>query len=135
LFTLINVDPFSVGDSKYSDDEAIGAMIMEPQTCTRKQLFKGFCSEIYPLSMMCAIGADLSAIEACYQCHPEALKEKDMFVGTPLHYAVAYQAPPEVVKWLIDEEPSALKATNKCWSCSLRKIQKAFLLPIKMGPR
>jgi hypothetical protein len=96
FFLLLNHDP----DCKKTlfDDSAIRQVIQDdPKVCKRKYKFDSVEESIYPLSMLCALGAELETIILAYEEYPQALTYSDDFIGTPLHYACAFQAPSKCV--------------------------------------
>jgi len=97
---LINLDPWNDA-VRYDDDDTRDFLIEHPETCRVKYEFEGFSGRIYPISMLCALAASKDAVEIAYDAFPVGIKESDLWVGTPLHYATAYKSSPEVVEFLI----------------------------------
>jgi hypothetical protein len=105
LYKCLNKDP-TKKDSGYSDDNFMDLIIENPDGCTIKYAFDAFRDDrirakMYPLSMLCALGASITAIRECYEAHKIALHEKDVWIGTPLHYACIYGASLDVIKFLV----------------------------------
>lgn len=90
LHKLLDIDPFSKSHSTYNEDAIVDVIFLDPAACSNKYKFECFGGEIYPFSMLCALGASLRVLKMCYDAHPQAGKEKDIWIGTPLHYACAY---------------------------------------------
>jgi hypothetical protein len=110
LYKCLNKDP-TRKDSGYSNDDFMDLIIGHPDECTIKYAFDAFSEDgirckLYPLSMLCALGASMTAIRECYEAHKIAIHEKDVWIGTPrirtpLHYACIYGASREVIKYLV----------------------------------
>ena len=113
LFAILDIEPWSSDNTTYSDEELMDAIEADPESVKKKYRFEFFGVVIYPFSMMCAIGSSLEAIQMCYEVFPEALQEKDPWVGSPLHYACGYEGPFEVVEWLIEQESNMLTTVNR----------------------
>lgn len=111
MYKLLNLDPWNE-KTRYDDDDTCDFLIDNPEVCGIKYEFEGFSGRIYPLSMLCALGASKDAVELAFDAFPPALKETDLWVGTPLHYAAAYQAPHDVVEYLIQKDPKGVESTN-----------------------
>jgi hypothetical protein len=96
------------------DGIAIRQVIQDdPKVCKRKYKFDSVEESIYPLSMLCALGAELETIILAYEEYPQALTYSDDFIGTPLHYACAFQAPSKcVVSFLLSMRPSLKSSVN-----------------------
>jgi len=62
--------------------------------------------------MVYALKASEDTVEAVYDAYPKAIKETDYWIGTPYHYAAAYEAPPEIVKFLIQKDPKGVEVVN-----------------------
>lgn len=80
---------------------------------------------LYPLHVLCAIGASPFIVRKCYRAYPAALSEKIQHsVGSPLHYACLFQAHHkgmscedsdsylEVVQFLGTKNPALLVCTS-----------------------
>ena len=76
-------------------------------------VFGGAQQPVYPLWMLCALGAPLEVIQKCFDAHVDALLEKDDFVGGPLHYACAYRGTVEIAEFLVGLDDSILSQTNQ----------------------
>jgi len=111
LFKMLNLDPWNEA-TRYDDDDTCDVLIDYPEPCSVKFEFEGFSGCIYPLSMLCALQASKDAAELAYEAYKPAIKETDLWVGTPFHYAAAYKCPAETVEFLISKEPDGVQITN-----------------------
>lgn len=111
LYKLLNFDPWN-NARRYDDDDMIDYVLDNPEPCSIKFEFDGFSGCIYPFSMCFALHASRDTVEAVYDAFPKALKETDWWIGTPYHYAGAYAAPAEIVRFLLLKDPSGVEATN-----------------------
>jgi hypothetical protein len=113
LFILLNHDPW--GEKVLFDDGAIREVIEEDyRICERMYKFESIDDDsTYPLSMLCALGADVDTVRLCYDAYTEALAYNEGWIGTPLHYACAYQAPLEVVRFLVAKRPRLAGTVNR----------------------
>jgi ankyrin repeat protein len=112
FFGLLNHDPAS---SEIVDEVAIREAIEQNhRICERQYEFEGIDSpECYPFIPVCAWVADYETVKLCYEAHPEAMGYNDESIGTPLHYASAYRAPPEVIKFLCAKRPRLASMSNE----------------------
>jgi hypothetical protein len=111
LFKMLNLDPWNeVG--RYDDDDTCDVLIDHPEPCEFKFEFEGFSGRIYPLSMLCALKASKDAVELAYEAFKPAIKESDLWVGTPFHFIAAYKAPAETVEYMISKDPRGVESTN-----------------------
>ena len=108
LFEILDIDPWDREGSKYSDGAAVAAMERDGGACAKKYDFDAFGNELYPFSMLCAIGASLETVQKCYDMFPAAMDARDPTVGSPLHYACAYAGSAGLVEWLIEKNPKQL---------------------------
>ena len=113
LFSILDIEPWSSDNTKYSDEELMDAIEADPESVKKKYRFEFFGVVIYPFSMMCAIGASMDAIQMCYDVFPEALHENDPWVGSPLHYASGYEGPVDVVRWLLEQDSGMTSMLNR----------------------
>jgi len=111
LFKMLNLDPWNEA-SRYDDDDTCDVLIDYPEPCGIKFEFEGFSGRIYPLSMLCALQASKDAAELAYEAFKPAIKETDLWVGTPFHYAAAYKAPAETVAFLLSKDSAGAESTN-----------------------
>ncbi|GKY91785.1 hypothetical protein MPSEU_000150200 [Mayamaea pseudoterrestris] len=110
LYRLLNLDTWDKGSF---DNAGVFTLIQSfPGFCSRQFKFDDMHCKVYPLSMLCSVRAQLPTVKACYDAFPDALKETDNFVGTPLHYACTHRAPFDVVSFLVDKQPAHVKAEN-----------------------
>jgi ankyrin repeat protein len=116
LYKCLNKDP-AKEHSVYSDDDFMDLIIESPIECKMKYAFDAFSDDptakMYPLSMLCALGASITAIRECYEAHKIAIHEKDIWIGTPLHYACIYGASLKVIKYLVGIDNNLLKEVDK----------------------
>jgi ankyrin repeat protein len=82
-----------------------------PETCQVRYHPPAFGGAVYPLSYFCATG-HLQNIQTAYQAYPEAIGQEDPWVGTPLHYACYHNAGYNVVEYLVQKFPEAVRVTN-----------------------
>jgi len=112
LFKRLNYDPWDYCN-KYNDADVLQFLSEHPQTAMVMYDFEFFSGHIFPLSVLCALGASCKTIEQAYQAYEPAIDECDVWIGSPLHYACSYKAKPAVVKLLISMQPSMLEKTNQ----------------------
>lgn len=112
FFELLDLNPWR---QELVDEAAFLRMIdAEPQACRRKYKFDAFDDDLlHPLHMICALGATVDAVKACYKAYPEALDHNHSTLGGPLHYACAFGATVDVVLYLAKKDSDALEKTNK----------------------
>ena len=108
LFDILNIDPWDREGSVYSDNEAVAAMQRDESVCATKYNFEAFENKLYPLFMLCAIGASLEAVQTCFEKYPAALDERDHTGSSPLHYASSYAGDVDIMEWLMAKKPSQL---------------------------
>lgn len=113
LHKLLDIDPFSKSHSTYNEDAITDVIFLDPASCSKKYKFECFGGEIYPFSMLCALGASNKILQMCHNAFPQASKEKDIWIGTPLHYACAYLGSIDNVKWLMDRSPGSAASMNR----------------------
>lgn len=105
LFDALNHDPWDRNNG-FKDEDAKAIIKKHPETCKEQYRFEATKDKMYPLSMLCALGASASTLKACYKAYPPAMEFDDGWIGTPMHYACTYRAPREVLKFLIDKDDS-----------------------------
>jgi hypothetical protein len=99
-------------DHKVHNDTAARDLIQAyPETCQVRYHPPAFGGAVYPLSYFCATGHLLN-IQAAYTAYPEAVGQEDPWVGTPLHYACYHNAGIQVVEYLVQKFPEAVRVTN-----------------------
>jgi hypothetical protein len=99
-------------DHKVHNDTAARDLIQAyPETCQVRYHPPQFGGAVYPLSYFCATGHLLN-IQAAYTAYPEAVGQEDPWVGTPLHYACYHNAGIQVVEYLVQKFPEAVRVTN-----------------------
>lgn len=111
LYKLLNFDPWN-NARRFDDDDLCDYAMDNPEPCTIKFEFDGFSGCIYPLSMCYALNASRDTVEAVYDAFPPAVKETDWWIGTPYHYAGAYGANAEVVRFLVQKDPKGVEVIN-----------------------
>jgi ankyrin repeat protein len=112
LFKLMNFDPWS--ENTCFSDNAVRRLIVDfPASCRVMYEIDGFAEPLYPLSVLCTLGASLSTIETCFKANPDAMEEADDWLGTPLHYACSYKAHHEVVQFIVQECPDLVAKLNR----------------------
>jgi len=112
LIALLNHDPY---EKNYDDEVTRNFLSQHPDLCEKKYRFDISPEEIYPLSMLSALGASSATLKVCYKAYKDALLFNDQWIGTALHYACAYRAPMEVLKFLHskDEDEEMIEALNQ----------------------
>ena len=98
------------------DEEAFLLLIRaDPDLCKQKYAFDAFEDDLlYPLHMICALGATAGAVKACHKAFPDAIHHtSESQMGGPLHYACSFGADVEVVVYLAKKDPGALLQTNE----------------------
>lgn len=110
-YKLLNFDPWNEA-MRYDDDDFCDYIIENPEPCKVKFEFEGFSGCIYPFSMCYALKASEDTVEAVYDSFKDAIRETDYWIGTPYHYAAAYEAPPEIVKFLLRKHPKGVEEVN-----------------------
>jgi hypothetical protein len=99
-------------DHKVRNDTAARDLIQAyPETCQVRYHPPAFGGAVYPLSYFCATGHLLN-VQAAYTAYPEAIGQEDPWVGTPLHYACYHNAGIQVVEYLVQKFPEAVRVTN-----------------------
>jgi ankyrin repeat protein len=111
VYKLLNFDPWNEA-MRFDDDDTCDYLIENPEPCKVKFEFEGFSGCIYPLSMCYALKASKDTVEAAYDSFPLAIKETDLWVGTPYHYAGTYGADQEIVQFLIQKDPKGIEVVN-----------------------
>ena len=113
LYKRLNFDPWDPM-KMYNDKEVYEFFMEYPQTTKiRFDNLEHFSGYIFPLSVLCTLGASVKTITKCYEFYPEAIDECDVWIGTPLHYACSYKAKSNVVRYLISTKPSMLHQLNQ----------------------
>ncbi|KAL3923235.1 MAG: hypothetical protein SGILL_001769, partial [Bacillariaceae sp.] len=149
LLKKLNHDPWDEF-KKYSDPDVREFLERHPETASIMYDFTHFSGYIFPLSMLCTLGASPQTIEQAYKAYKPAIDECDVWIGTPLHYACSYKAKSNVVSVLISKQPAMLQRTNqfgrtplhtaclfkgstKMVSVLLQKFPRAAVIPEKDG--
>lgn len=115
FFRIIDLNP-SKYRQKIDEDLFVECIEKYPYLCSQKYEFSGFDNErLYPLHVICAMGASLHTVKVCYKIYAEAIdyvsSEKGM---TCLHFAAWYtRAPLDVIQFLVKKEPDAVQAVTK----------------------
>jgi hypothetical protein len=92
-------------------ESAVAVIRAAPETCQVRYHPPGFQGAVLPLSYFCATGHLLN-IQTAYHAFPEAIGQEDPWVGTPLHYACYHNAGFDVVEFLMQKFPEAVRVTN-----------------------
>jgi hypothetical protein len=136
----LNHDPWDEF-KKYHDASVADFIEYHPATCQVRYAFDHFTCQLFPLSMLCALGASAHTIELAYEAFEEARFECDIWIGTPLHYACSYKAEPAVVQFLTRKDPSMLGKTNQFgrtplhMACIFKAPAKSISHLIQMFPK
>ena len=111
FFELLDLNPYR--EEKLEEDEFLKMLKADPDLAKQKYKFDAFDDdELYPLHMMCALGAGLDAVKACYKAHPAATELCTDSMGYAVHYATAFDATVDVVHYLAKKDPTALEHAN-----------------------
>jgi hypothetical protein len=112
FFELLDLNPWR---EETLDDEAFLRLLKrDPGLCGQLYTFDAFDEEsLYPLHMICALGATAASVKACYKAYPEAINYTKTALGGPLQYACFFGAPIDVVVYIAKKDPGALLTTNK----------------------
>lgn len=108
----LNFDPWD-DYSRFDDSEVKDFIQNYPWTCRVMYRFDNFAGRILPFSVLCAMKADVSTIEAAFEAYEEAVYECDPWIGTPLHYACSYHADKSVLKFLVKQDVAMLEQKNQ----------------------
>jgi hypothetical protein len=112
LLHLGDEDEENDDDHHHHHDMAARDLIQAyPETCQVRYHPPAFGGAVYPLSYFCATGHLLN-IQAAYTAYPEAIGQEDPWVGTPLHYACYHNTGIQVVEYLVQKFPEAVRVTN-----------------------
>jgi ankyrin repeat protein len=140
LFKRLNPhDPWDI-NHRYNDDEVFEFIEEHPEVVAVKYDFEHFSGQIFPLSVLCTLGASLETIQLVYRFFPKAIEESDVWIGTPLHYAVQHKAKSSVVGFLISQHPFMLQARNQFgrlplhMACLFRAHSKTIALLLEEYP-
>lgn len=123
LLKLFNIDPTK--HRQKVDEEAFLELIdKDPQLCFKKFEFNstllgvtanGTSGDlVYPLHIICALGASLSTVKQCYKVNTDAMEYRSTSKGmTCLHYAVLYtRAPLDVIMFIMKKDPHAIRTAT-----------------------
>jgi len=136
-------------DPKQYTDDAIDALLQEfPHSSSivfelkAPSLHTGADDKVhlYPLAVLCALGASRKTISVCHELHPESIRAIDKRIGTPLHYAVSFgilsaasraESMIEVIKYLLEEEPVLVESQSNylCQTVLHQTISSIFSSP------
>jgi Ankyrin repeats (3 copies)/Ankyrin repeats (many copies)/Ankyrin repeat len=140
LYKRLNHDPWD-RFKKFNDGEVLNFLEEHPETAAIQYDFEFFSGHLFPLSVLCALGASsLSTIQRAYHAFPPALDECDPWIGTPLHYACAHKAKSSVVSFLMDQRPDMLRAKNQFertplhMACLFKASSKIVALLLEKDP-
>lgn len=112
FFELLDLNPWR--EEKLEEETFLEMIQVDSSPLKRKYAFASFEKDmLYPLHMICTLGASADAVKACYKAFPEAMNHELTSLGKPLHYACAFGATVDVVHFLAKKDPAALLETNK----------------------
>ena len=112
LFKRLHHDPWDI-NNKYNDFEVFEFLEEHPETAAVSYDFEHFSGQIFPLSVLCTLGASLETVRLVYGAFPKAIDQCDPWIGTPLHYAMQHKAKAAVVSFLIRQHPFMLQERNQ----------------------
>lgn len=111
FFKLVDLNPWR--EEKVDEKAFLDLLLDDVSLVQQKYTFDAFDEDqLYPLHMICALGASVDCVKACYKAHPEALLHDDTTLGGPAHFACAFGATVDVVHYLAKKDPSSLEVTN-----------------------
>ena len=112
FFELLDLNPRR--EERLEEDAFLEELKKDPSLAGQKYTFDAFDEdELYPLHMICALGASTDCVKACYKAHPDALQLCTRNMGYPVHYATAFDAATvDVVHYLAKKDPAALEHAN-----------------------
>jgi ankyrin repeat protein len=112
FFDLLDINPHR--KETLNDDAFCAAIAADPAVCSKKYQFENsFDGDwLYPLHVICALGASLDTIKACHKAYPDALLHHSVSIGGPIHYACYFGASVEVILYLAKKDPNALLQAN-----------------------
>ena len=109
FFDLLDLNPHRA--EKLDEEEFLS--FLDADMASQKYQFDVFGDDLlYPLHMVCALGASADTVKACYKANPEAMEWKTVSMGYPIHYAAAFDAGVDVVHYLAKKDPKALQHAN-----------------------
>jgi Ankyrin repeats (3 copies) len=113
FFDLLDLNPYrqeTVNDDAFCDAIAEDGAVL----CSKKyQFVDSFGGDwLYPLHVICALGASLDTVKACYKAYPDAIMHHSVSIGGPIHYACLFGASLEVVVYLAKKDHNALLQAN-----------------------
>ena len=118
LLYSLSLDPYKKKSRKKFEDEEVRSCFEDyPDLAGEKYGFSFFEGhenlEIYPLSMLCALGASIATVKSCYEGFPKALLHVDPCIGTAMHYASSFDsASNEVLAFLGKQQPNVMSTVN-----------------------
>jgi len=111
FFELLDLNPRR--EEKLEEDEYLALLEKEPELASRKYQFDAFDDDwLYPLHMICALGASADCIKATYKANHGAMELSTDSMGFPIHFATAFDATVDVVHYLAKKDPAALEHAN-----------------------
>ena len=111
FFKLLDLNPYR--EEKLEEGEFLKLLQAEPELASRKYKFDTFDDDsLFPLHMICALGASADCVKACYKAYPAATELCTEDMGFPVHFATAFDAAVDVVHYLAKKDPSALEHAN-----------------------
>ncbi|KAL7572694.1 hypothetical protein ACA910_008969 [Epithemia clementina (nom. ined.)] len=97
------------------DVDAVMQLVKQcPAVCQETFLFVGKDGQsryLHPLALICTFKPTLELVQTVNEAYPRAVSAQEPSRGSlPLHYAAAYEAPLEVLQYLVSKHPNGLKA-------------------------
>lgn len=112
FYQLLDLNPWR--EEKVDEDALMEMIKVDPEQVKLKYRFDAFDEDnLYPLHMVCALGASVECVKACYKAHPEALQHSKTEMGGPVHFACAFGATVDVVHYLAKKDPTSLELPNE----------------------
>jgi len=111
FFELLDLNPHR--EEKLEEDEFLTELAKDPSMASKMYTFDAFEDvPLYPLHMICALGASTDCVKACYKAHPAAMELCTDTMGFPVHFATAFDAAVDVVHYLAKKDAAALEHQN-----------------------
>lgn len=112
FFALLNRKPYKPSE-KVNEEEIVEMMKEHPDFCRDVYRFEAFHRDlIHPLHMLSALSVDVSTIRLCFKNCEAAMLYDESSLGSPIHYAVAFNANFELIRWLVKKDLDALELAN-----------------------
>ena len=109
FFDLLDLNPHR--EEKLDEEEFLS--FLDNEMAAQKYQFDVFGEDrLFPLHMICALGASADTVKACHKAYPAAMELTTDRLGYPIHYAAAFDAGVEVVLYLANKDSAALGHAN-----------------------